>query len=97
VTVSFIDRIATLRRIALLTGVPFRRLQDWRTLGLTILFAMLSAALVWELVGRFLAASGPLVRLAAGAVLLVGAYGTLQTLFGVGRTRLAAAAGHPGH
>jgi O-antigen/teichoic acid export membrane protein len=96
VTVSFFDRIATLRRIALLTDVPFRSLQDWRTLGLTILFAALSAALAWGLVGRFFAANGPLIHLTVGAMVLAIAYGTMQTLFGVGRPRLAAA-GNPEH
>src|SRR6266571_901615 len=58
VTAIWLDRIATLWRIALRTGVPFPRLQDWRTLGLLMLFAALAAVLAWAVVSRYFAESG---------------------------------------
>jgi len=90
VTAIWLDRIATLWRIALRTGVPFRRLQDWRTLGLLMLLAALAAMLAWAVVSRYLAASGPLVRLIAGGALLAAAYATMVASFGMGRGWLAA-------
>ena len=73
------------------TGVPFRRLQDWRTLGLVMLFAALAAVLAWAVVSRYFAASGPFVRLAAGGALLAAAYAAMVALAGIDRLRLAAA------
>ena len=66
VTAIYIEIGATLRRIALRTGIPFRRLQDWRTLGLLMLFAALAGAFAWGVVGSYFDDSGPLVRLAFG-------------------------------
>ena len=77
VSVVYIDRIVTLRRIALCTGIAFRRLQDWRTLGLLLLFAALAAVLAWGMVERYFAASAPLVRLIVGGLLLAAAYGSM--------------------
>lgn len=90
VTVIYLDRIATLRHLARHTGVPLRRLQDWRTLGLWMLFALVAAALAWGLVGRYFAASGPLARLIAGGTLLALVYTALAQLSGIGRGRFAA-------
>ena len=90
VAVIYLDRIATLRHIARHTGVPLQRLQDWRALGLRMLFAVLAAALAWGLVGRYFGASGPLARLIAGGTLLALAYTALAQLSGLGRDRLAA-------
>jgi len=91
VTAIWLDRIATLWRIALRTGVPFRRLQDWRTLGLVMLFAALAAVLAWAVVGRYFAESGPFVRLAAGGALLAAVYAAIVALSGMDRGWLAAA------
>jgi O-antigen/teichoic acid export membrane protein len=89
VTAIYLDLVVTLRRIALRTGIPVRRLQDWRALGLSMLFAALAAAFAWGVVGHNFGAGGPLVRLAAGAALLGGTYALLQALFGPGRLWLA--------
>lgn len=92
VLMIYLDRIVTLRRIARLTGVPFRRLQDWRTLGTFILFAAFAAALTWWMVCHYLAVSGPFARVAAGAAIMVATYGLLMhLLLGAGRNWLAVA------
>ena len=85
VTAIYIDYLLVLRRIASRTGIPVRRLHDWRTLGQLMLFAALAAAFAWSVVGRYFAASGPLVRLIVGGVLLGVAYGAMAALLGKGR------------
>jgi O-antigen/teichoic acid export membrane protein len=88
VTAIYIDLIATLRCISLRTGIPLRRLQDWRSLGLLMFFASLAAALAWWMVGMHFSASGPLVRVTVGGALLTAAYGTMLGFIGMDR-RLA--------
>lgn len=95
VVTTCIDRVVTLRRIARLTGMPMRRLQDWRTLGLLLTFAAFAAALAWGIAARYVAASDPLVRLVVGATLLAAAFGAMHRVFLGGWGRLAAA-GSPG-
>jgi len=90
VTAIYVDYIAALRRIASRTGIPVRRLHDWRTLGQLMLFAALAAAFAWGMVGRYFAASGPLVRLIVGGVLLAAVYVAMAALLGTGRVWLAA-------
>jgi O-antigen/teichoic acid export membrane protein len=85
VSVVYIDRIVTLRRIAKCTGIAFRRLQDWRTLGLLLLFAALAAVLAWGMVDRYFAASGPLVRLIVGGLVLAAAYASVAAWLGMRR------------
>jgi O-antigen/teichoic acid export membrane protein len=89
VTAIYVDYIALLRRIALCTGTPVRRLKDWRTLGLLILFATVAAAIAWSIVDRYFAASGPLARLMVGGALLAAVYTTMAALVGMGRGWLA--------
>jgi O-antigen/teichoic acid export membrane protein len=97
VTMIYVDRIVTLRHIARHTGVPFRRLQDWRTLGVLIVCAALAAGLAWGMVGHYFAAGGPLARVTAGGVLMAVVYGfSMYVLWGRGRGGLAAAR-NPGH
>jgi peptidoglycan biosynthesis protein MviN/MurJ (putative lipid II flippase) len=95
VTAVYIDYVVILRRIALCTGTPVRRLKDWRTLGLLILFAALAAAIAWGMVDRYFTASGPLVRLIFGGALLAAVY-TAMAAAGMGRSLLAAVR-NPGH
>src|SRR5262245_113481 len=80
-----LDRIATLRRIAVRTGIALRQLQDWRVLGQLSLAAAIAAVFAWDMAGRYFAASGPLLRLTVGSVLLAAAYGALVLLFARGR------------
>ena len=86
VTVMYIDRIATLRRVARHSGVAFRRLQDWPALGRLLLSAALAAILAWSVVERYFGASAPLMRLAVGATVLAAGYAATAALLGVGRT-----------
>lgn len=90
VTVMYIDRIATLRRIALRSGVALRRLQDWRSLGLLLLSAALAAILAWCIVVLYFGTSAPLVRLAVGGAVLAAGYAVMAALLGVGRNWLYA-------
>jgi len=98
VGVVYIDRIVTLRRIALCTGIAFQRLQDWRTLGLLLLFAALAALLAWGMVARYFAASGPIVRLVVGGLVMGAAYASMAACLGMRRGWLPAARKpEPGH
>ncbi len=85
VTAVYVEQIATLRRIARHTGIPFRRLQHWRALAMLMLFSVLAAAFAWGVVDRYFAASGLLVRLAVGGAVLAAAYGAMTVLSGMGR------------
>jgi O-antigen/teichoic acid export membrane protein len=70
----YLDRAIMLRRVSRHTGIPLRSVQDWRALGWALGSAALSAALAYAAVERFLDASAPLVRLAAGTAVLALAY-----------------------
>ena len=74
----YLDRAIMLRRVAQRIGIPFARVQDWRALALSLAAAAVSAALAWFFVHRLLSDAAPLVRLAAGAVVLALAYGLLN-------------------
>ena len=90
VTAMFLDRYFTLRMMAEKTGVPVRRLQDWRSIGLWVLFGAVSALCAWGVVELCLPASGAFARLALAGACMALVYGTLQALFGIGRAQLAA-------
>ena len=90
VIVMYIDRIATLRHVALHSGVAFRRLQDWRSLGLLLLSAALAALLAWCIAGLYFGTSAPLVRMAVGGAVLAAGYAAVAALLGVGRNWLSA-------
>jgi O-antigen/teichoic acid export membrane protein len=90
VTAIYVEYIVALRRVAVRTGIPLRRLHDWRALGLLILSAALAGAFAWGIVGRHFAASGPLVRLIVGGALLAAVYVSMASLLGMGRSWLAA-------
>ena len=90
VVAIYVDYIVALRRIASRTGIPVRRLHDWRTLGLLMLFAALSAAFAWSVVGRYFAANAPLVRLMVGGALLAAVYAAMVALLALGRGWFAA-------
>lgn len=85
----FADRIATLLRISRQTGIALGRLQDWRSLGLSMLFAALAAALAWVATDRFFAASGPLARVIAGGAVMALAYASMVGNSQSGRAWLA--------
>jgi O-antigen/teichoic acid export membrane protein len=85
VVAIFADRIVTISRIARHIGVPFSRMQDWRTLSVLLLLSVLSAAVTWAVVMNYLAASGPLTRVVAGAALLGATYGLARFALGMDR------------
>ena len=87
--VIHLDRIATLWRISLITGVPIRRLQDWKTLALLVLFAALATLLAWGVVVLCVARSGPLVHVLVGGATLASAYAAMGALSDMGRTWIA--------
>ena len=89
VVAIYLDRSVTLWRIALLTGVQVRRLQDWRKLGLSLLLAALAAVFAWYIVDRYFAAAPQPVRLIVGGVLLALAYAGVAAWCGPGRDWLA--------
>ena len=62
-----------------------RRLQDWRSLVRSLLFAAVAAGLAWSMVGRHCGTAVPAACLALGAAILVAAYGVLHALSGPGR------------
>ena len=90
VIVMGIDRIVTLWRISRLTGVPIRRLQDWKTLFLLVLFAAGASLLAWAVTVLYFATSGPVLRMLAGGAVLALSYVAIAALSGTGRTWLAA-------
>jgi O-antigen/teichoic acid export membrane protein len=89
VIVIYLDRIVTLRRISMRTGVPIRQLQNWRTIAMLLAFAAVAALLAWGMATRFLADGGLLTRLLAGATTLASAYVALAVWSGLGRIWLA--------
>ncbi len=84
VTAIYFEHCVTLWRIARRTGIPLRRVQDWRSLGLLLVCAALSGLVAWGVMsclGELEAAA----RAAAGGVLLGGLYLGLVMLCGLGR------------
>ena len=90
VTVIYLDRLVTLWRIGKLANLPLRRLQDWRTLGERLLFAVIAGALAGGLVGHYFATSAPIVRLAVGGAVVAAAYAAMAELLGSGASPFAA-------
>ena len=88
VTAMYFDRYLTLMRISRQTGVPLRRLQDWRSLARWILFAVLGALFAWAVVASWFPSASPMTRVIAGGLCMAAVYGTLQAVFGVGRAWL---------
>ena len=66
----YLDRLLILRRLAKLTGIALRHVQDWRTLATRLAVAALSGAAAWAIAEFMLAAHGPLLRLAVGAAVV---------------------------
>jgi O-antigen/teichoic acid export membrane protein len=84
VTAIYFEHLVTLWRIARRTGIPLRRVQDWRSLALLLWCAALAGLVAWAVMSCF----GPLetaVRAVAGGVLLGGVYLGLVMLCGLGR------------
>jgi len=90
VTAIYLEHVGALWRISRCTGIPWRQLQDWRSLGLLLLCAALAGLISWVLVRGVPAGFGPEVRVAAGGVLLAVAYLALIVMCGLARDWRAA-------
>lgn len=80
VTGVYVDRAFILCRIAAYTGIPLRRLQDWRGLALLLVQAALASAAAWAVVHGWFAAAGAMVRLCAGGAVLGGLFLLMRQL-----------------
>jgi O-antigen/teichoic acid export membrane protein len=76
----YLDRTLLLRRIARLTGIALREMQRWRALAVLLITAAACGLLAWLLVNQFLGGAAHLVRLAAGATIVLLAYVPLWRL-----------------
>lgn len=85
VTAIYLEHLCTLWRISRCTHIPWRHLQDWRSLALLLLCATLAGVLSWAVVSHSLAGFGPEVRVIAGGVLLAAAYLPLCAMCGLAR------------
>ena len=85
----YLDRTAMMWRMSQRSGIPFRKVQDWRGLAVALAYSVLAAAFTWGIVDLYLTQAKPLVRLAAGAALLAAAYAALPMLVGMRRLRPA--------
>ncbi|HVL37070.1 MAG TPA: oligosaccharide flippase family protein [Burkholderiales bacterium] len=74
VAAVYLDRLIMLRRVCVLTGVPFSQVQGWRRLGLTAAAAAAAGALGWAATALWLPEAGPFARVAAGAAVVGLAY-----------------------
>ena len=90
VTAIYLDRYFTLRMMAQKTDIPIRRLQDWRSLLLWVLFGGIAALCAFCVVELWLPAAGAFTRLALGGVCMAVVYGALQACLGIGRAQLIA-------
>lgn len=85
VTAIYIEHACTLWRISHCTRIPWRELQDWRSLGLLLLCAALAAVISSVAVGYLFTGFGPWGRVIVGGPVLGAAYLGLCALFGVDR------------
>ncbi|TLZ25887.1 MAG: hypothetical protein E6K27_09580, partial [Gammaproteobacteria bacterium] len=90
VTAIYLEHVGALWRISRCTGIPWRHLQDWRSLGLLLVCAALAGVISWVLVRGVPAGFGPEARVAAGGVLLAVAYLALIVMCGLARDWRAA-------
>jgi O-antigen/teichoic acid export membrane protein len=84
VAAIYFEHLTTLWRISTRTGIPLRRVQDWRSLALLLLCAALAGLVAWGVVSS-LGVPGTVARAVAGAVLLGATYLGLVMLCGLGR------------
>jgi O-antigen/teichoic acid export membrane protein len=86
VSAIYLELLGTLWRISHLTGIPMRKLQNWRSLALLSLCAVLAGSVAWAVVREVLESSAPLVRATTGAAVLGLAYLAMLALSGMGRS-----------
>lgn len=88
----YLEHLGMLWRISRCTGIPWRHLQDWRSLGLVLLCAALAGLISWVVVGRVLTEFGPEVRVVVGGVVLAAVYLPLCAMCGLAHDWQAALA-----
>lgn len=74
----YLDRALVLTRVARHTGIGLRRLQHWAALGWALGAAVISGLLAWLFTHRLLPEAVPMVRVAAGAAVLLLTYVALN-------------------
>lgn len=83
VIVLYLDRAASLWRVSQKTGVPIRRLQDWRGILLLLALSVLAAAFAWAVVAYLFGREQHLLRAVSGGILLAAAYASLRAVCGM--------------
>jgi O-antigen/teichoic acid export membrane protein len=74
----YLDRVLILARVSRHTGIGLARLQDWGALGWALATAVLAALAAWLFTDRLLPQAVPMVRVAAGAAVLLLTYVALN-------------------
>ena len=87
----YVERLATLKRISVRTGIATGQLQNWRVLAQLMLFSILAATVAWSVTTHYLLPGGLLVRLLIGGAILAAAYVAMTVLSGIARGWLVAA------
>ena len=77
VVALYVDRLLTLRRLALRLELPLRHLQNWGGLARLLLAAAAASLSGWLLVRHALPAAPPLPRLLLGGISLAAVYAVL--------------------
>jgi hypothetical protein len=67
-----------------------RRLQDWRSIGLWVVFGAIGALCALAVVALCLPQGGAFARLALAGLCMAVVYGALQVFFGLGRAQITA-------
>jgi O-antigen/teichoic acid export membrane protein len=70
----YCDRVLMLNRLARLTGIPLRRIQDWRSLAWSLLSSVLAGGASWLFMREVDVAGGALANAALGALVLGAVY-----------------------
>jgi O-antigen/teichoic acid export membrane protein len=85
VIVIYIDRAASLVRIARETRIPLRRLQDWSGLAVPLGLSVAAAFCAWAVVPQIFAEGEHFARAATGALVLGVTYASLRAACGMDR------------
>lgn len=90
----YADRYATLRRLAVTTGVRLQQLQNWRALAWLLTLSALAGLVAWGVVDRHFRADGAALRLLVGITVLSSVYGVLWVVSAQARNPLLVAREH---
>jgi O-antigen/teichoic acid export membrane protein len=76
----FIERALIVGRIASRTGIPLRRLQEWRNLALALAYGGVAALLAWLVVHARFGAYGSIMHLCIGAPVVAASFGLIYAV-----------------